>query len=61
MTGVETCSRTVIPTTWDRKCDRYLHDNLKVAQAQNVLYSASKGLAKPRSCGLVKCKSMPVL
>jgi len=52
MTSVETCSRTVIPTTWDRKCDQYLPDNLEVAQAQNVLCSAGKELAKPRSSGL---------
>lgn len=52
MTTVKTCSCTVIPTTWDKKCYQFLHDNLKVAQAQNVLCRAYKGLAKPRSSGL---------
>jgi hypothetical protein len=52
MTSVETCSRTVIPTTCDRKCDQYLLDNLEVVQSQNVLCSTGKELAKPRSSGL---------
>lgn len=50
--SVETCSRAAIPTTWERKCDQYLHDNLVAAQAQNGPCSAGKGLAMPRSSGL---------